>query len=176
MPIETIRRGLDYAAKDYGLIALLDHKDVKPKEDQIKCALYRALSEDGYSVRVEPSTSRDGCRCDLLAVRGADSVGIEIKTAWAGSGTWVNKYVEQSRSWAADIERLKELSQEQAASAGYFVLGFVHERGSRAEATLRQHIAAMEGDAVVEPVSLDLPNWNGLDSMEFHVMRIFRRT
>ncbi|TWA74049.1 hypothetical protein FBZ82_10162 [Azospirillum brasilense] len=176
MPIESIRHGLDYAAKDYGLIALLDHKDVKPKEDQIKCALYRALSEDGYSVRVEPSTSRGGCRSDLYAVRGDDSIGIEIKTAWAGSGKWNNKYTEQSNSWTADIERLKDLCQGQAMSAGYFVLGFVHERGSRAEATLRRHIAAMEGDAVVEPVPMDLPNWNGLDSMEFHVMRVFRRT
>ncbi|GLR81389.1 hypothetical protein HUE56_06275 (plasmid) [Azospirillum oryzae] len=176
MPIETIRRGLDYAAKDYGLIALLDHKDVKPKEDQIKCALYRALSEDGYSVRVESSTSRGGCRSDLLAVRGDDSIGIEIKTAWAGSGGWNNKFSEQSNSWTADIGRLKDLCQGQAMSAGYFVLGFAHERGSRAEANLRRYIAVMEGDAVVEPVPMDLPNWNGLDSMEFHVMRVFRRT
>ncbi|HEX2580535.1 MAG TPA: hypothetical protein VHL08_00985 [Dongiaceae bacterium] len=127
--LKSLKNGLIDASKDYMSISSRDLRDVKPKEDQIKCALYAHLRQGGYSVHVEGAYQSRG-RCDLRAYQNDGSMGdilIEIKTAWAGPG-WVNKQDEQFSSWEEDCGRLRDAIAERDAESGVFILfGFASE-------------------------------------------------
>ncbi len=166
-----IETGLKYAEADYVSIAQRGRFDVKPKEDQIKCALYRSFREAGYLVHVEASYERNAGRCDLLAVcdSGKSTVAIEIKTAWAGQG-WTNKPDEQQRSWDTDIQRIQGLEGGQWAGSGYFVLCFAYEKGSTWEQRLRERVVSLGG--VLLP-AFALVDWNGLNEAQFCLVKVF---
>jgi hypothetical protein len=57
MRTRLLREGLDLALADFRHIArTADLRDVKPKEDQVKCALYKTLVDVGYRVHVEAAS------------------------------------------------------------------------------------------------------------------------
>ncbi|WP_433884694.1 hypothetical protein [Pseudomonas vranovensis] len=172
MAIERyIQDGLKYAEADYVSIAKRGRFDVKPKEDQLKCALYRSFCEGGFLVHVEAGYARKAGRCDLFAASSSStsSVAIEIKTAWAGNG-WINKPAEQQRSWEMDINKLRALEGGDWANAGYFILCFAYEKGSLPEVKLRKSVSAL-GGVLSAPFVLD--DWNGLNEAQFCVVKVF---
>ncbi len=168
---KIIENGLVLAEKDYSRIAKLKVKfDVKPKEDQVKCALYKAFCDNGYLVHIEASYAKNGERCDLLAIKeNKNFVAIEIKTAWAGKG-WVNKPVEQVLSWLTDIEKLRGLIKDRRTLKGYFILCFAYENGSKSEAALRKEIYKLPKLVELAPVKIE--KWNGLTELQFFVVEV----
>ena len=176
MPIDIIRRGLDFAARDYMGISKTEPFDVKPKEDQIKCGLYRALAEANFLVHVEAACpraalARNGARCDLLAIKRDKRIAIEIKTAWAADG-WVNKPEEQATAWEKDIAKLRALHEQKFADAGLFVLCLAFQAPSRAAEQLREKIIQIVGDKnVVGPFGIQ--TWRRLNNVQFFVSRVF---
>ncbi|WP_442113654.1 hypothetical protein [Pseudomonas sp. NUPR-001] len=166
-----IEKGLRYAQADYVSIAERERFDVKPKEDQIKCALYRSFCEAGYLVHVEASYQRNRGRCDLYAVCGTSKtrVAIEIKTAWAGNG-WTNKPGEQQSAWEADIQKIKGAEGTQWADSGYFILCFAYERGSAHEHRLRERMLGLGGQCMP---AFALADWNGLNEAQFCLVNVF---
>jgi len=171
MSIETIiENGLKYAQEDYLKIALGKFNDVKPKEDQVKCALYRSFSEANYLVHVEASYARNAGRCDLVAIaKKKDYIAIEIKTAWAGTG-WVNKPKEQASSWKKDIEKLKSMKKSGFAKHGYFVLSFAYEQSTKYHQQLHTEIQALNG---IELPFFQIEDWNGLNAIQFCIVKVF---
>ena len=185
LPASIIKRGLESAASDFVSIAEIGQFagkrrfdshifDVKPKEDQVKCALYRAFVDDGYLVHVEAGyiTPYDTGRCDLIAVKDDYRIAIEIKTAWAGGG-WVNKSEEQARSWHRDVSKIETLIMEKLIDSGVFVLCFIYECACTAEYLIRDKISEIfkaESDPLIQEVILN--HWNGLNRMEFFVLNV----
>jgi hypothetical protein len=168
--IEKLSNGLRYAKSDFSKLSSLDHHDVKPKEDQVKCALYRALSEEGYLVHVEAACARNGERCDLFAVAlDGHRAAIEIKSAWGGVG-WVNKPLEQSATWKADIEKLLALQENENADSGYFVLCLAYQFESRWESVLKNEVQNIGGKQVLD---FEISEWNGLDRISFYIKKVF---
>lgn len=169
--LKCIHAGLVQAEQDYVRISEAERYDVKPKEDQIKCALYRAFCDNKYLVHVEARYPGAGQRCDLIVIDQStnERVAIEIKTAWAGQG-WVNKPAEQSSSWRADIEKLLALHEKGWVESGYFVLCFAYEDGSLSEGKLRAGIETLGGKWTA-PFSI--ANWNGLNKIQFLVLNVF---
>lgn len=165
---DALRTGLMLAKSNYIDISKLSHLDVKPKEDQIKCAIYRALSECGDLVHVEASLSRNGERCDLFAVSGEIRSAIEIKTAWAGKG-WVNKPVEQSATWDYDIKKLTSLHESELADSCYFVLCLAYELGSKWEEVFKAEALKRECELVDD---FEISNWNGLNRIAFYIKQV----
>lgn len=162
--------GVHLAMDDYCRIAERPlGVDVKPKEDQLKCALYRAFSEAGKLVCVETGYERAGGKCDLV-VAMRRPVGLELKTAWASTG-WKNKPAEQAKSWNRDLERLATLA-DKGFGAGFLVLMFAYEAGSKPEAVLRAKTNDLGKPSLhTEPRKLTL--WNGLDRLECMAWRAF---
>lgn len=168
--INLIRQGIDYALDDYCRLAEKPlGVDVKPKEDQLKCALYRAFTEAGHVVHVEGGYERGGAECDLM-VAMRRPVGIEIKTAWAATG-WNNKAPEQADTWHKDLDKLKTLPAK-GFGTGFFVLMFAYAAGTAAEETLRAVIADL-GRPTLRTEPRELTLWNGLDSLECFAWRVF---
>jgi len=172
-----IKIGLTYAREDYKRLAELHPNkqicDVKPKEDQLKCALYRAFAERGYLVHVEASYERNGGECDLLASKsGEATIAIEIKTAWAGQG-WTNKPKEQAASWRKDIEKLNTLRHGNTAKAdeGYFILCFAYEKGSQGEQAVRRELSELDTNNCMD--SFSICKWNGLNAIDLYTVRIY---
>lgn len=168
--ITLLRQGIDYALDDYCHLAERPlGVDVKPKEDQLKCALYRAFTEAGHVVHVEAGYERGGAECDLM-VAMRPPVGIEIKTAWAAT-RWNNKPPDQAETWTKDYGKLRSLP-ERGFGAGFFVLLFAYAAGTNAEASLRAVIADLGRPALcTEPRAISL--WNGLDSLECSAWKVF---
>jgi hypothetical protein len=172
MPVYTsIKAGLKYAEADYVSIAERGRFDVKPKEDQIKCALYRSFREAGFLVHVEAGYQRKAGRCDLFAACGSgkSTVAIEIKTAWAGTG-WTNKPAQQRRSWEVDIDKIQALAGGDWANCGYFILCLAYEKGSTSELRLRDEVSTLGGELLPPFV---LADWNGLNEAQFCVVKVF---
>ena len=169
--VKSIYAGLSQAGKDYVRISEAKNCDVKPKEDQIKCAIYRALCDNKYLVHVEARYPDADQRCDLIAIDQStnERVAIEIKTAWAGRG-WINKPTEQASTWRADIEKLLILQKNGWVESGYFVLCFAYEEGSPSEGRLRVEIEGIGGEWTV-PFSIS--SWNGLNKIQFMVLNVF---
>ena len=173
--LEILKRGLGYTLQDYKQISALESDDVKPKEDQIKCGLYRAFSEEEHLVLVESAYSRNGMRCDLrINKRDRGEIAIEIKTAWAGDG-WVNKPDEQARTWAKDVEKLSSLITEQSLVAAYFILVFAYQAGSTGERLLRERIdrISLRQPCVIE--TEEIGDWNRLNRLQCFVFDIIDR-
>lgn len=170
--IKCIENGLSLAAKDYERIAKLgDIKfDVKPKEDQIKCALYKVFSDSGYLVHVEASYARNKDRCDMLARKGRSTIAIEIKTAWAGVG-WVNKPIEQASSWNLDIDKLLSLRESGSATHGFLIICLSYQKGSKWEEVLKSEVNKL--DAQSYP-SFKIQEWNGLTEIQFYLIEVFK--
>ena len=152
--LDIVQRGLEFAKHDYLRIAASKTFDVKPKEDQIKCALYRAFSEREYLVHVEASYARNSGRCDLVVSKDSKNVAIEIKTAWAGCG-WVNKPNEQAESWLKDIDKLSALQEDENINTGLFIICFAYEHDSHGETQLRQKINEIIKSEAIE--SFEIP-------------------
>lgn len=168
---EILWSGLKFAEQDYSAIAGSQVTDVKPKEDQIKCAVYHAFSNQKYLVHVEKGYSRNGGRCDLIAFNKAKtkSIAIEIKTAWAATG-WVNKPKDQEKSWRYDIGKLKSLRKNRQVTSGIFVLCFIYEDGCRSEKNFRQKISKLQGIAS-KPIQI---KWGtDLNRLQFIVCTVF---
>lgn len=166
-------KGIDYALADFEQIAKGRlGRCVKPKEDQLKCAIYRAFSEAGYVVHVEPSYERAGGECDLI-VADTKPIAIEIKTAWGGTTAdgWQNKSSEQHGDWLKDISRLDSLSRD-TYQAGVFVLLFAYEEGSDGEELVRAKIAKLQ-PAYFRSKIIDIGNWNGLNKAECSLIQVF---
>lgn len=168
--IALIRQGIDYALDDY---CRLSEKpmgvDVKPKEDQLKCALYRAFTEAGRVVHVEGGYARAKGKCDLM-VAMRKPVGLELKVAWACT-SWNNKPPEQAATWVRDYEKLKTLP-DKGFGAGFFVLLFVYSANTVAEGSLRTVIADFGKPCLcTEPREINL--WNGLNTLEGMAWRVF---
>jgi hypothetical protein len=173
MPIDSIMSGLEFAAQDYARIAKSVNFDVKPKEDQIKCGLYRALSEAGYLVHVEAAYARNETRCDMMAIRDEHKIAIEIKTAWAGRGGWINKPVEQADKWSRDIEKLMVFAGEELIDTAYFIICFAYEHGSPAEEKLREKIKRIGSGELLCKEPIEISCWNGLNRIQFFVFQVF---
>lgn len=169
--LKSIHAGLTQAEQDYIRISKFINYDVKPKEDQIKCAIYRALCDSKYLVHVEARYPKASQRCDLIAINLStdERIAIEIKTAWAGRN-WVNKPKEQASTWRADIEKLLELQENGWVNSGYFILCFAYEEGSPAERKLRGEAKTL-GGTWSTPFSIS--NWNGLNKIQFLVLDVF---
>lgn len=166
-----LKRGINYALADYEAIGVNRLGwCVKPKEDQLKASIYRAYAEAGFTVHVEPAYARNKGRCDLM-VASTRPIAIEIKTAWAGSGRWVNKPVEQHGNWLKDIKRLDGLSRD-AYKAGLFVLLFAYEEGSDGEVLVREKIGELQ-PAFFRSRVIDLGDWNGLNKAECLAIQVF---
>lgn len=172
-----LKTGLAYATEEYKQLAELHSDDqicdVKPKEDQLKCALYRAFAERGYLVHVEASYERNGEECDLIASKsGEATIAIEIKTAWAGKG-WINKPKEQAASWRKDIEKLNALRHGNTAKAdeGYFILCFAYEKDSLGEQAVRRELSELDINNCMD--SFSICDWNGLNAIDLYTVRIY---
>ena len=162
--------GMKVAVADYVKIAKLSWRlDVKPKEDQLKCAIYHTFSEARHLVHVERAYERGGGECDLV-IASSNPVAIEIKTAWAGKG-WCNKPKEQAETWDADIRRLQGL-RPQSFSAGYFILLFAYESDTRAEMSVREKLSTL-GTPTIHISPTEMNEWNGLNRLECMAYRIF---
>ena len=171
MSIEKIiESGLKYAQEDYLEIALGIFNDVKPKEDQVKCALYRSFSEENYLVHAEASYERNKGRCDLVAISNKqDYVAIEIKTAWAGTG-WVNKPKRQASSWMKDIDKLNSMKKNGFANHGYFILCYAYEQSTKYHEQLYTEIKELKGEEL--PI-VKIEDWNGLNTIQFFIVKVF---
>lgn len=171
--IALIRQGIDYALVDYCRLAEKPlGVDVKPKEDQLKCALYRAFTEAGHVVHVEGGYERGGAECDLM-VSMRRPVGIEIKTAWAAASAdgWKNKPGYQTSTWSEDIRKLRTLA-ERGFGSGFFVMLFSYQAETVGEKTLRGRMSGLGRPVIcTEPRGLTL--WNGLDTLECYAWRVF---
>lgn len=170
--MDTLLRGLDFAVADYVRIAERRAHDVKPKEDQIKCGLYRAFSESGHLVHVEAAYERHGNECDLVVIDGDVETAIEIKTAWAGQ-YWNNKPPEQAGTWAKDIEKLMGLADRPHVNAGIFILMLAFQEGSSAERALRCEIERIGCEPAFQSDRIPIAEWNGLDRLQYFVFRVF---
>lgn len=170
---KAIDAGLKFAADDFKKISMLGSFDVKPKEDQVKCCLYKSLTEFGYTVHVEASYARNGGRCDLIAIEpnSGARAAIEIKTAWAGGG-WVNKPKEQMASWRKDIVKLMTLQTNECVEAGILVICFAYERESEWQVKVRNEIDALGGTCLPP---FELSAWNRLNEAQFFVIEAFTR-
>lgn len=171
--ISNIAEGLALAERDYKLIAKNGtQKDVKPKEDQIKCALYKVFNDKGYLVHVEASLDTSRERCDLIAYKGRSHVvAIEIKTAWAGVG-WVNKPAMQASTWVADIQKLIKLRKNEYVTHGFFILCFCYEKNSNGENGLRKEISNIFKLGYFEFKPIKIKSWNGLNEIQFFVLEV----
>ncbi|MFV3128688.1 hypothetical protein [Niveispirillum sp. KHB5.9] len=125
---ESIKRGIEYSSNDYKALSERECRDVKPKEDQLKCALYRSLAEDGYLMHVEARNFHGNSRIDLLGYKGKRTFAIEIKTSWCATG-WANKYAEQRGKWISDIDRVSVLLRDGHIDFGFFVLALAYQEG-----------------------------------------------
>tara|TARA_B100000745_G_scaffold225022_1_gene150468 strand:+ start:1460 stop:2023 length:564 start_codon:yes stop_codon:yes gene_type:complete len=167
--IATIENGISLATKDYIRIVNFGNKkfDVKPKEDQIKCCLYKAFCDAGYLVHVEASYARNGGRCDLIAYNHAsDSVALEIKTAWGGTG-WNNKVSEQVSSWKSDLKKLQTLMAAEPVTHRYLLVCFCYQKGTQPEEALKAELDKLEAKAY-EPFVFS--EWNGLTEIQFYLI------
>lgn len=166
-----IKVGLDAAIADYQQIAMAQHHDVKPKEDQIKCCLYKAFKDAGRLVHTEAAYHRNGGRCDLM-VLGDPTVGIEIKTAWAAPG-WQNKLSEQVQDWLTDIEKLKANKDAFGGWSSYFVLLVASQDKSTPQTNLLEKLAELQGQYPCEPSApCKIEEWNGLNTLQYFVFKI----
>jgi len=170
-----IRRGLDLAIEDYCSVAALGTDDVKPKEDQIKCALYHVFRSIGYRVHIEAAITRNGQRCDVRVVAPGDkSIVIEIKTAWAGKG-WNNKPNEQGSSWRKDIDKLAALpafNKSQVVDR-FFVLLIASQDGY--DTRLSDQVKALQGpgvDCLQDAKTSIIENWQGIDQLKYLLFRV----
>lgn len=77
--LKAVHAGLDRAGKDCVKISGLQGLDVKPKEDQVKCALYRELSSRGYLVHVEARYPLGNQRCDLVVIDEENDRSVAIE-------------------------------------------------------------------------------------------------
>lgn len=88
------------------------------KEEQIRSRTYASLLEQYESVCVERCyTSVDvkpAIECDIWAGNKAGEISwLEIKRCWSLSKPgWVNKPVEQHRSWVSDVTKLANVPTE----------------------------------------------------------------
>jgi hypothetical protein len=173
--IDILIRGLDYAVNDYIRIARINEHDTKPKEDQIRCGLYRALSEADYLVRVEAAYSYSGSRCDILA-RQPDQpdIAIEVKTAWAGTG-WANKPDEQAQNWLKDMVKLQELVRTTSLQSAYFILLLAFEEGAKASRKLHERIERITGYRVYPSQTYEIGKWNGLNRLQYFLFDVLAK-
>jgi hypothetical protein len=173
--IDILIRGLDYAVNDYVRIAQINEHDIKPKEDQIRCGLYRALSEANYLVRVEAAYSYSGDRCDILA-RQPDQpdIAIEVKTAWAGTG-WANKPDEQAQNWMKDMAKLQELVRTTSLQSAYFILLLAFEEGAKASKKLHERIGRIAGCRIYPSPVLEIGKWNGLNRLQYFLFDVLSK-
>lgn len=169
--IKNIKIGIDYAVDDYRRIASLKIRDVKPKEDQLKCAIYRSLSEAGYLVHVEARDFQGYSRIDLLSYKGRKTFAIEIKTSWCGP-RWVNKYAEQAGKWVADISRISDLMVNGHINDGLFVLALAYREGYSGLDNMRMQIDGLTNVKLLHQCETVIDEWNGLDKIEFLVWRV----
>lgn len=175
--VSLIRTGLEGAVADYQAIAKVAHRDVKPKEDQIKCRIFKSFTDAGYRMHVESAGIDKGSRIDISVIsKSEDSYvsNIEIKTAWAATG-WNNKPQEQFSSWCKDIEKLKKTASA-SDIANYFVLLVAFEENSGAQDALcdvRKQLSALDGveELVVSTVS-KMADWNRLDAIQYFIFQI----
>lgn len=170
--VKHVENSLYLAAKDYESIAKLgnDKFDVKPKEDQVKCALYKEFTDSGYLVHVEASYARNKGRCDVIARKGKSTVAIEIKTAWAGVG-WVNKPSEQASSWSLDIDKLLSLRESGSATHGFLIICLSYQKGSKWEEVLKSEVYKLD---VQSYPSFKIQEWNGLTEIQFYLIEVFK--
>lgn len=87
--------------------------EVKPKEEQLRSAMYRHYTNQGFLVHVEAGYPDCGAECDLRVAgrKGGRERWIEIKTAWGGIG-WNGKPAELAASWEADLNKLRKYAPE----------------------------------------------------------------
>ncbi len=173
MLFKIIESGVKYACNDYVAISQFGSFDVKPKEDQLKCAFYRAFSEANFIVQAEAALERKGARCDLLVIGENKRVAIEFKTAWAGDG-WVNKPPAQQKTWLADINKLKNLREKQFADIGFFILCLIYQKESIYEKKIKDAMNNLfEHDPEFISVPTEIKNWNGLNHFQVFSWRVF---
>jgi len=168
----ALKTGLDFSLADFQYIARVPNRhDVKPKEDQIKCAIYRALVDSGHRVHIEAAYERSGKKCDVRATRRNNTLWLEIKTGWAGTGGWVNKLREQIAAWQGDIKRLVRVGEPDQK---LFVLFLFTQSG--APCAIRAVDAARKvgrsHELILDSGPTKLPVWNGLDEAQYFVWRI----
>lgn len=153
----------------------MDPQEVKPKEDQIKCALYAALKNSGAVVHVEATYNGEHKQvCDLRAKFGETYHWIEIKTAWAAPG-WVNKLNEQVGTWCKDIERLRGVEPGPNAAEAYFVLFVFYGRDSPAAKAMLSVVEELDGTLEClfrGDVSVGFDWHNGLNAFQYSLWRV----
>ncbi|WP_374385276.1 hypothetical protein [Dongia sp.] len=170
-----IMKALEASGKEYQRIVEAGTFDVKPKEDQIKCAIYSSFREEEYLVQVEAATARHGKRCDLRIIgKAGDSIAIEIKTAWAGVN-WNNKPIEQGSSWLKDVKKLSSLADfgTSAIVDRFFVLMVASQ--DDCDKILASQIEALKNcgaTCLKETKKIGINNWNGLNRLTFYLFRI----
>lgn len=170
---QILERGIAFAFDDYRRIAERPLGiDVKPKEDQLKCALYRAFIEAGHMVQVEGGYKRGRDKCDLM-VAMREPVGLELKTAWAGDPDegWQNKPDDQAKTWHKDLDKLNTLPAK-GFGAGFFVLLLAYLPGSRELPAMRERVAKL-GEPFIATEPRAIPSLNGLDTLECYAWRVF---
>jgi hypothetical protein len=170
-----IRRGLDLAIEDYGGVAALGTDDVKPKEDQIKCALYHVFRCIGYKVHIEAAIARNGRRCDVRVVAPGDkSIAIEIKTAWVSKG-WNNKPKEQGDSWCQDVDKLATMTAfgKSEVVDRFFVLLIASQDGYDARLSDQvKRLQAPKVECLQATKKSIIENWQGINQLEYLLFRV----
>lgn len=119
--MQHLKPAVEAALDEIVLISRNAPKEVKPKEEQLRSAMYRHYSNQGFLVHVEAGYPDCGAECDLRVAgrKGGRERWIEIKTAWGGKG-WNGKPGELAAGWETDLSKLRQLAPE--GSRRYLVI------------------------------------------------------
>lgn len=121
--LETLKSAIYSVIADLERIAADDPQEELPKEAQMRSAMYASLREQGYVVHVEATYPESKAECDLLARQEDKELWVELKRAWGlNTSGWVNKPAEQSRTWQADVEKLRRVPED--VSRIFVLFGF----------------------------------------------------
>ncbi|MEO5375849.1 MAG: hypothetical protein H7840_16585 [Alphaproteobacteria bacterium] len=143
--MQRLKPAVEAALDEIVLISRNGPKEVKPKEEQLRSAMCRHYSNQGFLVHVEAGYPDSGAECDLRVAgrKGGRERWIEIKTAWGGKG-WNGKPAELAAGWESDLCKLRQLAPE--GSRRYLVVfGFFDRPLDGSRLGLQARIAEVRG-------------------------------
>lgn len=143
--MQCLKPAVESALDEICLISRNDPREVKPKEEQLRSAMYRHYSNQGFLVHVEAGYPESGAECDLRVAgrNGGRERWIEIKIAWGGKG-WNGKPGELAAGWEGDLCKLRHLAPE--GSKRYLVVfGFFDRPLDGSSLGLRTKLAEVGG-------------------------------